>query len=438
MIAALTVAAKLLGLARDLVITNYFGTSVYADAFNLAYIFTGSFFIMFGCIGGPFYNAIVAALPAARKLSAEEFRKYLFSMLGKLMLISAGIAIVLFFAKDPILSLMIDKSANQLYFDLTKMNFNWLLPLIVLTAPIGLLAGVLNAFKKYFAPSLAPAVVNIVLIAGVILTGDGFNGLALAIGTSLGALVSTWLQLPFLNCQDYEKYKLEIEEESKDAETKDDLDLSTKFRKILIPALLSTATIQLVIFTDSFFCKSLDQGSWTSLVLANRLVQMPLGVLQTAFLVPVFPEITKLVAAGKVSKMFDYLKKALIPVALLCIPASIVGYFFAEPIVAMIFERGAFDANSTIMVASAFMFISLAILPMVLRDTAMRVFYSFGDAKTPLYITLFALLLKIGFNYLFITKFAVAGLTLSTLVTSLISTAVMWVLIMIRCQKTEC
>ena len=70
LVAVLTIISKILGLARDLVIAHYFGTSMEADAFNLAYLLTGNFFIILGGIGGPFYSSLIAVLP---KLQSQDF-----------------------------------------------------------------------------------------------------------------------------------------------------------------------------------------------------------------------------------------------------------------------------------------------------------------------------------------------------------------------------
>ena len=102
-VAFLTIISKILGLARDLVIAQYFGTSMQADAFNMAYLFTGNFFIIFGGVGGPFYSAVVAALP---KYIFEHSANDIWNFLKKLILnttyVLAGFCVLVFFLKKPV------------------------------------------------------------------------------------------------------------------------------------------------------------------------------------------------------------------------------------------------------------------------------------------------------------------------------------------------
>ena len=409
LVAVLTIISKILGLARDLVIAHYFGTSMEADAFNLAYLLTGNFFIILGGIGGPFYSSLIAVLP---KLQSQDFnvQDFLKDLLKKLSLISLFVAILLFLVKDFILTIFIDKGLKPEYFAQTLTNIDILLPLIFLAAPIGILFAALNCLKKYFAPSLAPAIVNVILIATVFLMGDGFNGLALAIGTSIGGIVSFLVQLPFafpgkqaglveLGLDKLKSYK-------------------TEFYTLLVPALLSTSSTQIMVFIDSYFCKYLAEGSWTSVTIANRLVQMPLGVLMTAFLVPVFPKISEMVQEKRFARIREVLTKAIGVLLLISIPAVVVGMLFPKQIISIIFERGAFNAESTLLVSEVFFYLCLSIIPYVLRDSFTRTLYCFGDSRSPLYVMLVAIVLKFILNSFLVTKYGIAGIAISTVAAS--------------------
>ena len=94
---------------------------------------------------------------------------------------------------------------------------------------------------------------------------------------------------------------------------------------------------------------------------------MPLGVLLTAFLVPVFPRVTELFAKKDLSGIVTLLKKALQTLTLLCLPAILIGCLWSEDLICLIFERGAFDARSTAMVSSVFFYLCFSVLPFVFR-----------------------------------------------------------------------
>lgn len=419
LVAVLTVLSKLLGLVRDLVIANYFGTSMMADAFNLAYLFTGNFFIIFGTIGGPFYSSIVAILPKlGQSRNTWEFIK---DTMLKTTLALSGIAFVIFLYKDILLKFFIDESKLG-YMELAQLNLILLLPLIVLCGPIGIAFAVLNCYKKYVEPSLAPAVVNLALIVMVFLMGDFANGIALAIGTSLGGILSFVFQIPGL-IQIRSKLNAQVlEPRTSNFEP-------NGYTKILYPALFSTGLAQVMVFIDGFFCKGLEEGSWTSLVLANRLIQLPLGVLLTAFLVPLFPRIAELVKELKLLEIKRLLKKALTLLCLFCLPATLVGMFWAEDIIRILFERGEFNARSTAMVSSLFFYLCISIIPYVFKDSFARICYSFGDSRSPFLVMLLSIVIKIPLNIILLQYFGLNGIALSTVIISAINAFILFAVV---------
>lgn len=418
LIASLTVISKILGLIRDLVIAHYFGTSMMADAFNLAYLFTGNVFIIFGGIGGPFYSAVVAKLPKLQDTPhiAWEFIKHIIIKASlALFLVSAG----LYFFKSYLLKFFVDYAEKPEYFNLTLLNIDILLPLVLICGPIGIIFAILNCYKKYVEPSLSPAVVNVALIATVFLMGDSMSGLALAIGTSVGGILSLGFQFPSL-------IRIKSKIGTLKASAEDILKPKSDYYHILYPALLSTGMAQLMVFVDGFFCKGLAEGSWTSLVLANRLIQMPLGVLLTAFLVPLYPRITALIGDDNLAEVKRLLIKALKILSAIIIPGIIIGSFFAEDLIRLVFERGAFDARSTMMVSSVFFYISFSALPFVFRDSFTRTLYSFGDSKTPLYVMIAGIILKVILNFFLVERMGLEGIALSTTLVSLFNASVLF------------
>lgn len=423
LVAVLTIISKVLGLARDLVIAHFYGTSMEADAFNMAYLFTGNFFIIFGGVGGPFYSAVVAALPKIiNENSAKQVWTFLQSILVKSTLVLGVLTILFHFSERYLLNLFINQDVNPEYFDLTLRNMDILLPLIIIAGPIGIVYGILNCYKRYIEPSLSPALVNVALIVCVFAMGDAMSGLALAIGTSIGGVLSFVYQVPAL----MQSRKQDLDRDESKLDTKVDLG---SFGHILYPALLSTIVSQLIVMVDSYFCKGLEEGSWTAIVLANRLVQMPLGVLLTAFLVPVFPRIGEVIANGNNREVRRLLKKAIGTMIILCVPATLVGCLWSEPIIRLLFERGEFDARSTTMVASVFFYLCFSILPFVFRDSFTRTLYSYGDSKSPLIVMVIAIGIKIVLNMFLVEKFGLVGIAISTSLIALINAVILFVLL---------
>ncbi|NQY80355.1 MAG: murein biosynthesis integral membrane protein MurJ [Candidatus Caenarcaniphilales bacterium] len=417
LIAGLTLISKLLGLVRDLVIAHYFGTSTYSDAFNLAYLFTGNIFIIFACVGGPIYSTVVASLPKVERSLQGNFLK---KILVSTSLIFIVVTALIFFTKDFILKAFIDQSLKPEYFDLTLRNIDVLLPLILITAPNAILAAVLNIYKKYFASSLSPAITNIALIISVIIFNTGFGGLSLALGSSIGGIFATTLFLPsFLKIVNRKSLNDDSSSENFNLEK---LKAEIKsYDHILIPALMSTGFAQLMVFVDSFFCKGLEEGAWTAVTLANRLIQMPMGILITSIVVPLFPKISLLVKQANFKEINSRLLKLGRNLLALCIPGVIIGVIWHADLIRLVFERGAFDARSTAMVSSLFFYLCLGIIPYLFKELLVRTFYSFGDSRTPFMTMGLAIVIKASLNYFLVPIYGLDALAMTMVCMNIVS-----------------
>ncbi len=422
LVASLTFISKILGLVRDLVIAHYFGTSVYSDAFNLAYLFTGNIFIIFGCIGGPIYNSVVAILPKVNRSTQKPFLK---KILWQSIIIFSIVAAIIYFAKPYILNLFIDKALRPEYFNLTLSNIDLLLILIIITGPNAIIGALLNIYKKYYMSSLSPAITNITLILAVMISNASLFGMSLALGTTVGGLIALFIQWPaFKKIMDkgYKSIKIYSSE-------------IKEFNNILYPALLSTGFAQIMTFVDGFFCRGLEEGSWTALTLSSRLIQMPMGILITAVLVPFFPKISVLMKQNNLAEIKKRLIKLNLNLVLVCIPAVIIGSIWHEEIIRIIFERGAFNERSTEMVSSLFYYFSLGAIPYVLKEFLVRTFYSFGDSRTPLYVMLVTILLKAGLNYTLIPIMGLKALAFSMMLLNIVSFLALLIFFIVRFKK---
>ena len=165
-----------------------------------------------------------------------------------------------------------------------------------------------------------------------------------------------------------------------------------------------------------FFASTLKEGAWTSVVFANRIFQFPVGILVTAFLVPLFPIFSRLAGEGDFDAIKKYFNKGVGVLFFVGLPMLILILLLAQDGISLIFERGAFNANAVVMVSEALCFLSFSILPYVFRDSITRVYYAFNDSKTPFAIAMSSIALKAFLNWLLILKLdmGIAGITLST------------------------
>ena len=201
--------------------------------------------------------------------------------------------------------------------------------------------------------------------------------------------------------------------------------------ELLIPAVFSSTIGQLHIYVDMFFTSSLREGAWTALGYANRIFQFPVGILVTAFLVPLFPLFTRLVAKQDMEGIKTYFNKGVGLLFFVAMPIIIGILTLGLDCVRLVFERGAFTYGDSLMVFDALLYLSFSIIPYVFRDSITRVYYAFDDSKTPFMIATSSILLKFLFNYIFISKLGwqIGGITLSTSLVTLYNAVALGILI---------
>ena len=165
-----------------------------------------------------------------------------------------------------------------------------------------------------------------------------------------------------------------------------------------------------------FFTSFLAEGGWTAVVMGNRLLQLPIGVLQTALLVPIFPLFSRFVADQQWEDLRRYFKSGVVSLWFISIPILALMMLYTEPIIRLVFQHGQFDARATELVSLVLVFQAFSMLPYFARDSITRVFYAFHDAKTPLLVGLLAIVLKGFLDWLFVVpmQLGVGGIALST------------------------
>lgn len=431
LIALVTIASKLMGFVRDMVVANFYGATMVSDAYFYALQIPSLAIIILGGVGGPFHSAVVAVFSkllgndgGENNGVTESVNRLYNTFLTVTFLFFAVLAVAGFFFADKIMGIIISAGSPQLV-NLAAKHFRIMSPIILIGGIIGIYYGILVCHKRYILPNLSPMMLSIVVIGSILVLGHNDNsGVVLACATLVGAICQLTLQLPEVKRLGYKlKPNLEI---SNNPQFKNLLEL-------LFPAILSSTIGQIGIYIDMFFASNLQEGAWTSVVFANRIFQFPVGILVTAFLVPLFPLFSRLAGEGEArhQEIRDYFNKGVGVLFFATIPIVIVILLLAKDGISLVFERGAFDSNAVLMVTEALCFLSFSILPYVFRDSITRVYYAFNDSKTPFMVAASSIALKVFLNWLLILnlKMGIAGITLSTSLITLFNATVLGLLI---------
>ena len=421
-IAAVTIVSKLIGFIRDIVIANYYGASLVSDAYYYAYQIPSLSLILLGGVGGPFHSATVAIfsklIPNLNEKPQEEVNKLYSTFMTVTTIFFLLLSVLLFIFAKPIMGLIISGGSYEMV-ELSAQHLQIMTPLLVIGGIVGIYYGILIIYKQFMLPNLSPIIMSVAIIAGVVIAApDDQKGYALAWATTIGAILQFIIQYPNVRKLGF-LYKPNFQ-----------ITNNPNFKSImelLFPAILSSTVGQIHIYVDMFFTSYISDGAWTAIGYANRVFQFPVGILVTAFLVPLFPIFSRLVADKDIDGIRTYFNKGVGVLFFAAIPIVIGILTVGMPAVRLIFERGEFDKYATFMVTEALWFLSVSIIPYVFRDSITRVYYAFNDSKTPFIVAFSSILLKYILNVVFIRKMhaGIGGITLSTSLVTLFNACVL-------------
>ncbi len=422
-IAVIILLSKIAGFLRDVVIANYYGAGIISDAYFYAYQIPALVLIILGGVGGPFHSATVAVFSKLIKdfsKKPDESVKKLFNTFETFSIILFLIlALLCFFFPNEIMKLIIG-GGNVELLQYASNLLRIMSPVILIGAVIGLYYGILVTYKRFLLPNISPSMLSIGIIIVLLFTKGDNTGFYLAIGTLLGAILQWVLQTNaikklgygFKPCFDFFENKN-----------------FNEILELLFPAFLSSTIGQLGVYIDMFFSSSLKEGAWTAFGYANRIFQFPVGMLLTAILVPLFPLFSKLVANNDKEGIRHYYKKG---VGTLIYAGSLLMtmlFVMGKDAIRLALQRGAFNDDATVLVSEILFFISLSIIPYVVRDSATRLFYSFNDSKTPFIIATSCIIVKILLNMSLVNLMGINGIALSTSLVTLFNATMLTALL---------
>ena len=427
LIAVVTIVSKLIGFIRDVVIANCYGASTVSDAYFYAYQLPALAIVLLGGIGGPFHSATVSVfskiIPSLKEKANDEVNHLFNTFLTASFIFFTVFAVLCFVFSDQIMKFIISGTNLELI-SLASMHLKIMSPVLIVGGIVGIYYGILISYREFMLPNVSPILMSVVIILMITFVKHDNTGVVLAWATTIGALCQFVYQIPKIR-------KLGFR-------LRPNFDFANNIQfqhicELLFPAVLSSTIGQFYIYVDMFFASSLAPGAWTAIGYSNRVFQFPVGILVTAFLVPLFPIFAKLVAQEDWEKIKQYFNKGVGVLFFAAFPIIIGIWVLGYDGIKLIFERGAFDNRATFMVTQALWFLAFSILPYVFRDSITRVYYSFNDSATPFLTALCSIILKIFLNWLFVVKLSIGsgigGITLSTSLVTLFNATILGLLI---------
>ena len=417
-----TLLSRLLGFLRDVVLAGAFGAGPAADAFFVAFKIPNFLRRLFA--EGAFAQAFVPVLAAwkeageARGEGRERVRELAAHAAGALGSVLLGLTVLGVLGAPLLVGLFApgflgDPQRFGLAAEMLRLTFPYLL-LIALTALAG---SVLQTYGRFAPPAAAPVLLNLCLIGAALLLAPRMDPpvVALAWGVLAAGLAQLLLQLPTL--------------------AREGLLARPRLRwghpgvrrilRLMLPAMLGSSVAQLNLLLDTLLASFLAAGSVSWLYYSDRLVEFPLGVFGIALATVLLPGLSRALARGEGEAYRASLDWALRWVAVVAVPAALGLAALAGPLLATLFQRGAFSPQDVAMAARSLMAYALGLAGFILVKVLAAAFHARQDTRTPVRIALRALGANAVLNLLLVWPLAHAGLALATSLASLLNAALL-------------
>jgi len=409
-IGAATLLSHVFGMARDVLFAFLFGTSLYADAFNLAFSVPQFFRRLFG--EGVMNAAFIPVFTQHRIRAGEEESDRFGSNTLLTLLIFLVAAVLLGVLLAPWLVGLYARGWHDqpermaAAVRLTRLLF----PYLLFIGPAVLVMGILNALRHFTVPALSPVVWNIGIIAAALLAmatpdrGSARIDIFCA-GVLAGSFGQLLIQLPMLGRMGFR--------------FRPHLDLRTPELRavgsLMVPGILGLAVVQINVLVDTFFATLLTEGSVTALRLGNRVMLLPMAIFATAIASASLPSLSSQAEEEGVEKVKETLTYSLRLLFFLLIPSTVGLMLLREPIIRILFVRGAFDGGTSLDLTSTVLLLySVGLFAYGGVKGVSQVFFSFRDTRTPVKVGAVAMAANVLFDFLLYRPLAVGGLALAT------------------------
>lgn len=415
-ISVLTLASRITGLVRQLLMAAMFGASPLTDAFNVAFRIPNMFRRLFA--EGAFSQAFVPVLAGLKEREGDVATKVLIDQIATVLAWALTATCVLGVLAAPLLVWAMASGLKQTPegFDAAVVMTRWMFPYIGFMSLVALSAGILNTWKRFAVPAATPVLLNLCMIAAALWGAPWFKSMgvepiyAMALGVMVGGVLQLGVQIPALK----------------------KLGLLPRFglrwsalvaawnhpgtrnvTRLMLPALLGVSVAQVSLLINTQIASHMAVGSVSWLSYADLLMEFPTAMLGVALGAVLLPQLSAARAANDTERYSGLLDWGLRLVVLLSVPCAVALLTFAKPLVSVLYHYGAFKAHDVHQTALALTGYGVGLLGLVAIKVLAPGFYASQNIKTPVMIAVVVLVLTQLMNWVLVPHLAHAGLALS-------------------------
>jgi putative peptidoglycan lipid II flippase len=394
---------KVLAVVKEIIVAQRFGISPALDVFNLTYALPNITVLI---IGGAFASAFVPLyVEWMDRLPRPELQRHTLSILYASWIFFTVITAVGFLAAPIIVPLMgygLDAGQKLLGIELERA----LIFLILIDGAGLILQALLHSRRQFFYLYLAPMFINICIIV-LLVFGYGLGVHALVYGFLLGSLCRLMFMLVTVSFNQFSLFsRIRFEKSAISA-----------FLVLALPLLGSELIANSNLLVDQIMATQLSPGALSTLRYAFRINDLPIQLVIISISKSILPYLSEEAMHGHRENLRNIYRDAIILVGLLCLPVSALVMLFSREMVALLFQRGAFDAQATLETAKSLVCYNLGLFFHSYTFINAAFFAAIRSTKTLLYMGFLTIVLNILNNFLFMHFIGVAGIALSTTVT---------------------
>ena len=404
-VAGMTLLSRVTGFLRDIVLGAVLGAGALADAFYIAFRLPNHFRAIFA--EGAFNAAFVPSYARVLETQGDEpARRFGGQILGLLLASQIVLLALAWLFTDELVGLLapgLSERPEQFAVAVTMTRITF--PYLTFVTLVTLFSGVLNAHGKFAAAAFAPVLLNLVMVAFL---GVAFLFPNAGIAASFGIAAAGALELALLIAAARKAHVLSPLVWPKwTADTK-------QFFKALGPAVIGSAGVQIAMFADTIIGSLLPTGGVSSIYYADRIYQLPIGVIGIAAGAVLLPEMSRRLAGGDESGAFYAQNRTMALTIALSAPFFVAFTMIPDLIMRGVFLRGAFTDEAALASARVLAAYGFGLFAIVLIRSAVASFQARGDTRTPMFVSLGAVAFNILLKLALFQPFGAAGLAIAT------------------------
>ena len=419
-----TFLSRVLGFIRDILIARYLGSTVIADAFFVAFRIP-NFFRRVLAEGA--YSAALIPVFSGVVLNPKDEREasdFVENTTSMLLFATLVLTTLFFFGMPYIIQVLAPGfTDNKVAYELAVHFGKIIFPYIIFISLAAHFASINNVHERFAAGAFAPAILNISFILSLFFLTPFVTTAGHAL--SYGVLIGGILQFLYLYRSILNFYRPRIRTPVLNEKLK-------KFFKLFLPGVVGSGVIQLNIVIGTIIASFLPVGAISHIYYADRLNQLPLAIFGIALGIVLLPSLSKAIKQSDQETTNNIQNRSIEFSLLISLPSAIGLFILAEPIIHILFERGAFVAEDTLYTAKVLSYFALGLPAYIIIKVLVSCFFAREDTKTPLYISIVSVITNVVLSLLLIGSMREMGIALATAISAWINALLLYVFLYTR------